>query len=705
MKSSRALNGGWLIWLSHQPAVQRVRRVAAGRRADALMLALSAAVGLLAGLLAVALIELSVLVQRLAFGVDPGWLRVLAVPAIGGLVVAALCRWWMPAARGGGIVDVLETVAVRAGRMRPDLAPAKLLASATSIGVGASGGREAPVVQIAASVASTAGRMLALSEEQKRALIAASAAAGIGAVFNAPIGGMLFAIEVIVGGFRLRYLHTIVVASVVASVTARELLGDELVFGAPSYGLGDPVDLILYAVVGLVAVPVGLALGRGEYEAARLVERLPLHPLLSTAAGGLLVGLIALALPEVLGTGEHLPPVEGVVREPVAAMLQGDLASAYGVTGLAAAGLLAVLVVAKLAATLISIGVGFGVGSFGPAFFLGAATGSAVGHLAGAVAPAAAVPPGALGLVGMAAALATSARAPLAGVLIVFELTGDYGLVLPLMLAVGLATVMAEWLDPIAPHLRPLRDRGIYYGEPEDVDVTQTVRVAEVMTTEPETVASDLPVSELVTLLRRSQLHGYPVIEGDGRLAGIVTLRDVAAVAGKSLDAVRPDDVAGWTVADICTTGPVTVTPSDAVYRALRRMAELDVGRIPVVSEHDHGELVGLVRRSDVLTAYRYALARSVDQQQRDTSSRLRDLVGTELVQAEVVDGAPISDRLVREGDWPPGTILVSLVRDGAVVTPNGDTRLQPGDGVTALTAAPNVGAVRQLLTGEAADA
>lgn len=690
----------WLATLSQQPVIRRIRRVASGQRADVLMLALAAAVGLVTGLMAVALIELSVVVQSVAFGGDPGRLRIVLVPAIGGLVVGALCRWWMPSARGGGITDVLETVAIRGGRMRPDLAPAKLLASAMSIGVGASGGREAPVVQIAASVASTAGRLLALSEEQKRALIAAAAAAGIGAVFNAPIGGMLFSIEVIVGRFRLRYLHTIVVASVVASVTARELLGDELVFGAPAYGLGEPVELALYALVGLVAVPVGLGLGRGEYEVTRFVDRLPIHPVWATGLGGLLVGLIALVLPEVLGTGEHLPPIAGV-REPVAAILQGELAAAFGATGIAAAGLLAAVAVAKMAATLISIGTGFAVGSFGPAFFLGAATGGAVGHLAAAVAPGAAVPPGALALVGMAAALAVSARAPLAGVLIVFELTGDYGLVLPLMLAVGLAMVLGEWIDPVAPHLLPLHARGIVYGEPEDVDVTQTVRVAEVMTTEPEVVPSHLPVSELLDRFRRTQLHGYPVVDDDGRLLGMVTLRDLAAVAGRSLDTLSHEDVEGLTVADICTTGPITVTPSDAVYRALRRMAELDIGRIPVVSEQDHGRLVGLVRRSDVLTAYRYALARSVDQQQRDTSSRLRDLIGTELVQAHVARGAPVCNRPVREGDWPPGTILVSLVRDGAVITPNGDTELLPGDAVTALTGTDTTAEVRHQLTGD----
>lgn len=689
----------WAAALAERPTVQRVRRVAAGRRADGIMLALAAAVGLVTGFMAVALIELSVFVQGYAFGDAPGRWRVVLAPAVGGLVVGALCRWWMPAARGGGITDVLEAVAVRGGRMRPDLAPAKLLASAGSIGVGASGGREAPVVQIAASVASSAGRLLALSEEQKRALIAAASAAGIAAVFNAPIGGMLFAIEVIVGRFRLRYLHTIVVASVVASVTARELLGDELVYGAPPYGLGSPAELGLYALVGLVVVPIGLALGRGEHETTRVVARLRLHPVLVTGLGGLLVGLIALALPEVLGTGEHLPPVPGTVREPVAAMLQGELAATFGVSGLAAAGVLAGLVVAKLIATLVSIGVGFGVGSFGPAFFVGAATGGAVGHLAAAIAPNTPVLPGALALVGMAAALAATARAPLTGVLIVFELTGDYGLVLPLMLAVGLAVVLAERLDPVAPQLRPLRERGIVYGEPEDVDVTQTVSVGEVMITKPQTVAPDLSVPDFAALLRRHQDRGYPVV-ADGRLVGIVTFRDVVRLVDEDLHVVDPAGLEGVTVGDICTSGPVTVTPSDPVYRALRRMAELDIGYIPVVSEQDHSRLVGLVRRSDVLTAYRYALARSVEQQQRDTGSRLRDLVGTDLVRADITSAASACGRRVSDVSWPPGTILVSIVRDGTAITPDGDTKLQAGDAVTALVEAAHATEVDSLLAG-----
>jgi chloride channel protein, CIC family len=684
--------------LAERPLVRRVRALASSPRgADGVMLVLGAVVGLGTGLFAVALIDALRGVQQLAFGGTMSPVAVVLVTTLGGLAVGLLVTYWLPECGGGGVTQVMESIALHGGRIRARVALGKLVTTALSLGTGASGGREGPIVQIGGSVGSTLGRVFALSEEQKRALIAGGAAAGIAASFNAPIGGMLFAVEIIIGGFRLRYLQVIVVSAVVASVTARQLVGDGLIYNPPPYSLGGPIELGFYALVGLAAGGLGLALSRGGHWAVALFGRLRVWAPLRTAIAGLLLGLIALALPEVLGTGEALPELPAsTTTEPIGDMLAGT----FGGAGLAAAGFLLLLAVAKLLATLVSIGGGYSIGSIGPGIFIGAAIGGAIGHTAQVLLPDATIQPGALALAGMAAVMASSNRAPLTAILIAFELTGDYDMVVPLMLSVGIATVIADRIDPESTYTLPLRRRGIVYGEPEDVDVMQTVRVGEVMTTNVDTVPADMPLEELHREFRRTRSHGFPVVTDGDRLVGVVTISDLGRTAGDATGDImsQPANVLSLTAADICTRSPLTVTPDDQMFRALRRMASIDVGRLPVVSAEDHGRLVGLVRRADVVKAYQRAVTRSLGAQQRAASSQLRDLAGTQFVEVVVDRAAPAAGKEVREVAWPPRTILTSIRRRGEVIMPNGLTRLEPGDEVLALTDVDHGEQVRRLL-------
>ena len=676
--------------------VRRVRHLASTERAgDGVLVALASAVGLATGLLAAALIAVVRSVQAVAFQ-GPDAIVVVLAPTVGGLLVGVLVTYVVPEVRGGGVSQVMTAIALHGGRMRPVVALGKVLASGLAIGTGASGGREGPIVQIGGAIGSTAGRLLNLNEEQKRAVIAAGAGAGIAASFNAPIGGMLFALEVILGGFRARYLQVVVVACVVASVTARQIIGPELIYSPPPFTLGDPRELLPYVVLGLVAAGAGIALVRSEALVAGVAERVRVWPPLRTAAGGLGVGLIALAVPEVLGTGDNLPPVLGTLTDPIAGMLAGEV----GGTGLPAAGVLLLLLVAKLAATALTIGTGSAVGSFGPAVFLGAALGGALGHVAATVLPAAGIAPGAFAVAGMAAVVGSSTRAPLTAILIAIELTGDYGMVLPLMLATGISTFLADRVDSDSVYTLPLRRRGIVYAEPEDIDIMQTVRVGEIMTSDPPTVPASMPLGELSKTFRRTRVGGFPVVDRD-RLFGVVTLTDLAR-AGEPVD--DEDGVSsngGRTVGDICTRRVITVTPEDPMFRAIRRMATVDVGRLPVVAAEDHSRLVGLLRRADIVKAYQRAVTRSLGVQQRRQSSRLRDLAGTKFVELVVAADAEAAGRAVRDVAWPPRTILTSVVRDGEAIMPNGTTVLEPGDDVVALIDQDAVEDVRRLIAGE----
>ncbi len=649
------------------------------------MLVLAGATGLMTGVFVWALISLIELVQLAFWSVPvPAW-QVVAIPTVGGLLVGLLVARVVPEARSGGVVATLESMAIRGGRLPKRVPFAGTLATGIALGTGASGGREGPIVLIGGSVGSFIARAVPLDEERTRLLVAAGAAAGIGATFNAPIGGMLFAIELLLGGIRRTgSLQVVVIASVVSAVTARQLVGEGLPIFQARFGLalGDPIELVLYAGLGLAAVAVALGFRHGEDLARALFDRIgrtvgfPLR----VAIGGLGVGLIALVVPEVLGEGSELPAIAGQ-REPIQAMLDGGFGDGWG-----AAGLLLVLLVAKLVATMLSVGSGSAVGTFAPNLFTGAALGGAFGIVAIQLVGEGAADPGAFALVGMAAVFTATVRAPLTAILIVFELTGSYDLVLPLMIAVGIATFTTELLGWESVYIRQLRRRGVVWGQRDDLDVLQTVTVGEVMTTSPRLIPQDMDVRTLMTEFTPSGTHGFAVVDDRNRLVGVVTVNDLQ----------RPGDTAG----DICTKRVVTVTPDDPLFRAVRRMASLDVGRIPVLDPVTR-EVVGILRRADIVRGYQRGISRSLGVQQRASTGRLRDLAGVGFVEVVVDGGSPMAEQAVRDIPWPERSVLTSIRRAGEVLVPTGTTVIEPGDELVVLTA--DGDAIQRLATAEPA--
>ncbi len=637
---------------------------------EPIMLTLAGITGVLTGTMVWVLISVLELVQLLVWSTRvPAW-QLVVVPTLGALAVGMLVSRIVPEAKGGGVVTTMESLAVRGGYLRGRVPLAGTLATGLALGTGASGGREGPIVLIGGAIGSAVARLLPLDEERTRSMVAAGAAAGIGATFNAPIGGMLFAIELLLGGIRRSgSLQAVVVASVVSAVTARQLVGEDLpLFQArPGLGLGEPVELLLYAALGLTAVLVAWGfrtVGTASRELfSRVSSRVGVP--LSAAVGGLGVGLIALVFPEVLGEGAALPGIDGA-REPIQAMLDGGFGLEWS-----AAGLLMLLVLAKLLATSLSVGSGSAVGIFAPTLFTGAALGGAFGIAATQLITTETADPGGFALVGMAAVFAATVRAPLTAIIIVFELTGSYDLVLPLMLAVSIAMFTTEMLGWESVYLWHLRERGVIYGQPDDLDVLQLVRVEEVMTATDITITPDTGIDELRRLFATGGHHGYLVVDEHERLVGVVATSDLE----------RPGDTAG----EICTRRVVTVSPTDPVFRAVRRMASLDVGRVPVLDPIDR-RVVGVFRRADVVRAYQRGITRSLGSQQRAQAGQLRDLSGVRFVEVVVAPDSPLADALVRDVHWPAKTVLTSIRRAGEVVVPTGDTQVRAGDELVVLT-------------------
>jgi chloride channel protein, CIC family len=659
------------------------RRAQAEGTVDGVMLGLGAATGLLTGVLAWLLISIVEVLQRVVWtDPAPAW-QLVAVPTVGGLVVGYLVTRLAPEVAGGGVVATMETLALHGGRFRRRVPLGSLAATSVALGTGASGGREGPIVLIGGSVGSVVGRLLPIGETRMRSLVAAGAAAGIGASFNAPIGGMLFAIEVLQLGLRGAGIQVVVVGSVVGSVVARQLVGEGLIFQPTrELGLGDPIELVVYAVLGFLAVGVALGFHHGERLAQEGAAwlRARVGRVVTLGVAGLAVGLIALVVPEVLGDGESVPPIVGV-REPIQAILDVE----FGTTWTAAAMLL-LLLVAKLVATSITVGSGSAVGSFAPMLLTGAALGAVVGTAALPILPA--IDPGAVATVGMAAVFGATARAPLTAIIIVFELVGDYELVLPLMLAVGLALFLHDRVRQEGIYAAGLRRRGVVLGRPDDVDVLQRVEVGEVMTRDHPTVAADADRASVEAMFAASSSRGYAVVDPRGQLVGVLTRGDLEHRTGR-------------TAADLCTRRALTVTADDPVFVAVRRMASLDVGRVPVLDPSTR-RIVGMLRREDIVRAYQLGLVRGAAVQQQQASSQLRDLTGVRFVELAVDERSPVAGRAVRDVSWPERTVLTSVRRGGDVVVPTGGTMLEAGDVLVVLAAAPD--AVRALVAGSSLD-
>lgn len=309
-----------------------------------------------------------------------------------------------------------------------------------------------------------------------------------------------------------------------------------------------------------------------------------------------------------------------------------------------------------------------------PSMFIGAAMGAGVGLVIQPWWGFSSLDPGATAVVGMAATLAAVERAPLTAILLVFEITTDYGLVLPLMLATTLATVLSDRVHPESAYTAPLRRRGIHLVNREDIDLLDTVLVGDVMRWPGTLLSPDMTTTEANAILTREHHHGMPVCD-HGRLVGIVTIFDIARTGGPSPKR---------TTAEVMTERPITVVPSMPVSAALARMAALGFGRLPVVADDDPHRLVGMFRRESVVQAYHHALGATTGRHLYRDRVRQRAHPGAVFFEMPIPHHSPVSGMRVHEVTWPKGTTLVSVRRQDRVIIPHGATSLLAGDIITA---------------------
>jgi len=607
----------------------------------------------------------------------PAWRRLVA-PAIGGAVVGPLLYWLARESRGHGVPAVMEAVARRGGVIRPRVVAMTTLASALTIGSGGSAGREGPIVQIGAAIGSAIGQLLRLPARQVRTLVGCGAAAGIAATFNAPIAGALFAAEVILLDFAAARLTPIVVSSVVATVVSRAVLGDSPSFAAQGWELVSPWELVAYGVLGIGAGFVGVGFSSALHAAERFFERLPLPGAAKPAIGGLLVGAIGMQLPYVFGSGY------GTVN----AALAGQL----GV------GLLALLVVAKIAATALTLGSGASGGVFAPALFVGAVAGGAFGGALHAVYPAASASSGAYSLVGMGAVLSATNHAPITAIIMIFELTRSITIIPPLMVSCVIATLVASTLRPESIYTRSLVERGVDILAEKDPNVLRSLRVRDLVDRDAERVPADASFQEVLDLVVRSPHAEFFVVDAGGALLGAISVAQLRRLLFEE-DALRHVVVA----ADLIEADRPAVRESDDLDGALQLLSSAGVAELAVVAEDDPTRLIGTLHERDVLEAYHREML------ERDLSGGLSTRVGladrggamdlgSGFVLAEVEAPRAFVGRSLREIDLRARhgvqVLLLRALGAGAVRVPTPDDRVQLGD---VLVVAGSAEAVRRL--------
>jgi CIC family chloride channel protein len=557
------------------------------------MAILATLVGLTGGFAAIGFRYLIGFIQSIAYGagesllelapLTPWYLRIW-VPALGGLVVGPLVYFLAREAKGHGVPEVMEAVALRSGIIRKRIVIIKSLASAISIGTGGSAGREGPIVQIGSAIGSGMGQVLRISEDRIRTLVGCGAAAGIAATFNAPVAGSMFALEIILGDFGLATFSPIVISSVVATAVSRHFLGDSPAFLVPAYQLVSAWELPLYVILGFFCAGVAVIFSTVLYRAEDFFDHLKFPGYLKAFLGGLILGFMGLRFPHILGVG----------YEAIDMALMQKLAW----------WVLLLLVGFKILATSITIGSGGSGGIFAPSLFMGAMAGGFFGNVVYHLFPEVTASPGAYSIVGMGAVVSGTTHGPLSAILILFEMTGDYKIILPLMIACIISSLVSGQLLKESIYTLKLARRGVNIRAGKEVNVLKSIPVSDVMNPEVETIPENIPLGGLAEKITKSKYKSFPVVDKEGRLTGIVTHYDYRDVV---FDENLKDLVV---VKEVATSKVISVSIDENLYDAMEKITSKDFSLLPVISSRDPRQLLGVLTRRDIISAYNRAITK-----------------------------------------------------------------------------------------------
>ncbi len=517
---------------------------------------------------------------------DPGW-PLFAVAIAGAIVISCLAKW-APVIRGHGIPEAMEAVLTKQSRIAPRTAIAKPISAAIAIGTGAPFGAEGPIIVTGGSIGSLLGQVLRVTPSERKILLAAGAAAGMSATFGAPLAAVVLAIELLLFEFSVRAFVPIVVATSIAGGMHSALFGRGPLFTVPRHDFAGLDVLPAFVLLGLACGALAIVVTRGLFLVEDLYRRLPVGEFWHPAIGAVGFATVGLFVPRALGVG----------YDAIGDVLDARLA----------VGTVAALAIAKLIAWWLALGSGTSGGTLAPVLLISASFGTVIGDGLNHVLPGPDVPVGAFAVVAMAATFGAAAQAPFTAIVFVFELTRDYDVILPLMLATVLADLAYSAVNRDSIMTEKLRRRGLNIGRHYGVDPFTTMCVGEIMSTEVGTLNHTSTVGEARSRFAAGGHGAYPIVDGE-RVVGIVSRRDLL---GDDCGDTEP-------LLEHAARQVLTVGPTEAAQIALRVMVDEGVEHVPVVDEEQY--LVGICTRTDLLKVRRGQL--DLERAQPGAASRI----------------------------------------------------------------------------------
>lgn len=525
------------------------------------------------------------------------WYILILAPTIGGFIVGPLIHFFAREAKGHGVPEVMQAIILQNGKIRPRVAFVKALASSISIGSGGSVGREGPIVQIGASLGSSVAQFFRISGDRMKTLVGCGAAAGIAAAFNAPIAGALFAVEIILMDFAFAQLSPIVISAVLATVISHHFEGNFVAFQVPDYQLIHSAELIFYAILGAFSGIISYLFIKVLYFSEDVFDnRLKMPEYLKPCLGGLLIGIIALTFPQIMGVG----------YDSINDALHGNLL--WQITFM--------LIFVKIIATSLCLGSGASGGIFAPSLFIGAMLGCSFGSFIHQHFPDISATPGAYALVAMGGLVAGTTRAPITAIIIVFELTNDYNIILPLMITCIISTIVSSKLSRESIYTLKLILRNIHIKEGTEINLMKSLFVRDIYSKDYESINEKEKFSDIVNIVLEHKSPYFIVVSKDDDLVGMIAFNEIKEYL------LKKEDFKGLIVArDVATQDIATVNLDDHCQTVLDKMKASNVSCLPVVASEGSRKILGVVWKNDILDAYQREIER------RDVASTLIDRI------------------------------------------------------------------------------
>lgn len=511
------------------------------------------------------------------------WLLLVPVSVgLGGLIVGLLNHYFNPENEGGGLAEPMKWAAIDQGRVPKHIIWFRPIASAFTIGSGGSAGREAPTVQIGGAVGSLVSGIIKASSERRRLLMGCGTAGAIAASFNAPLGGIVFALEVILGDFNIKVFSPLIFSSVIATVTARHLEGNVPAFDLPSYMLVSTVEIIFFIILGLLAGLVAALFHKTFLDIGDKFKKLKIHPILVPAVGGVLAGSFGIFYPDALGNG-----YDGMNK-----VMNGQMLWHMAL----------LLVFVKILLTGLTLGSGGSGGLYAPSLFIGSMAGGAFGALLNYLFPGLTGSVGSYALVGMGAVMSAVGHMPMTNILMAFELTNSYQIILPIMVACISSTVTYAFFYKNSVDMEILKRMGINIWHGRESSIMGSLLVRDVMITEFDTLREDTSFREILAIMAKSKAYYFPCINATGRMTGIISVQDIRQF-------MLDEELADVVVAkDMAAPKVLCLMPDDNLNDAMEKFSVRDLDELPVVADLEKNIVVGMLRRKDVITAYKKAV-------------------------------------------------------------------------------------------------